>query len=193
VNTLAILGIALITGYAGGILDSGDAASGSGRWASYEDNDHGLAVEIPSSWQRAAFPMFARIVNPRSILAVSTFPIPPGAGHGECGYVPSQVRDGVGRTGAAVLISELYLDSRGAEPKFARRIPARPTGFQLGSEHEQRTAGAPSREWLFNFKDGGRLLTAAVVLGPDVSAGIRADVIRVLNGLRFRPMVGSES
>jgi hypothetical protein len=187
VSTLAILGIALIIGYAGGTVGSGDAARGSEPWTSYEDAGHGLAAEFPSSWQRAAFPMFTRIVNPRSILALSTFAIPRGAGRGECGYVPSQVQEGVGRAGAAVLISELYREPGGIGPKVARRTPERPTRFQLDAEIELRTAGTPSHEWLFNFKDGGRLLTAAVVLGPDVSAGLRANVIRVLDGLRFNP------
>jgi hypothetical protein len=188
VSTLAILGIALIIGYAGGTVGSEDAGRGSEPWTSYEDEGHGLAVEFPSSWQRAEFPMFARIVNPRSILALSTFAIPHGAGRGECGYVPSQVEEGVGRAGAAVLISELYREPGGIGPKVVRRTPKRSTGFQLAAENELRTPGTPSREWLFNFKDGGRLLTAAVVLGPDVSGGLRADVIRVLDGLRFNPL-----
>ena len=130
--------------------------------------------------------MFARIVNPRSILALSTFPIPRGAGRGECGYVPSQVLDGVGRAGAAVLISELYSEPRGLGPKLMSQFPKRPVHFRLDAEHELKTPG-PSREWLVQFMDRGRLSIAAVVLGPDASAALRMDVIRVLKGLRFGP------
>ncbi|HEY6672704.1 MAG TPA: hypothetical protein VIZ91_09420 [Solirubrobacterales bacterium] len=102
--------------------------------------------------------------------------------------MPSQVREGVGRAGAAVLIYELHREPGGVEPNLARRTAARPAGFQLDAQDELRTPDAPSREWLFNFRDGGRLLTASVVLGPDVSTGLRVDVVRVLNGLRFRPL-----
>jgi hypothetical protein len=151
---------------------------------SYQDPVNGLEVAFPSSWQRAQFPMFAPILNPRSILALSTFPIPRGAGRGECGMVPSQVQEGVGRAGAAVLITELYAEQRGFGPKLVRQFPRRPVHFRLAAEHELKTPG-DSREWLFQFIDRGRLLIAAVVLGPNASAELRMDVIRVLDGLRF--------
>jgi hypothetical protein len=131
--------------------------------------------------------MFARILNPRSILALATFAIPRGAGRGECGVVPSQVLDGVGRGGAAVLITELYRSPGGGIAKLARRTPERPAHFRLDSHDELRTPGTLSQEWLFNFRDSGRLLIGAVVLGPAVSADLRADVVRVLDGLRFDP------
>jgi hypothetical protein len=154
------------------------------KLSSYQDPVNRLEVEFPSSWHRAQFPMFARIVNPRSILALSTFPIRRGAGRGECGFVPSQVREGVRRAGGAVLISELYPEARGFGPRLVRRFPKRPVHFRLDVEHELKSPGA-TREWLFQFMDRGRLLIAAVVLGPDVPAELRVDVIRVLDGLRF--------
>lgn len=169
-------------------LGSGSTETAGMNLSSYRDPVNRLEVAFPSSWQRARFPMFARIVNPRSILALSTFPIPHGAGKGECGYVPSQVQEGVGRAGAAVLIIERYPEPGGVEGKLARRTPARPASFQLHAQDELRTLDTRSREWLFNFTDSGRLLSAAVVIGPDVSTGLRADVIRVLNSLRFGPL-----
>jgi hypothetical protein len=102
--------------------------------------------------------------------------------------VPSQVQYGVGRVGAAVLISERYPEPGGIERKLARRTRPHPGSFQLGAQDELRTPDTPSREWRFNFRDSGRLLSAAVVLGPDVSTGLRADVLRVLNSLRFGPL-----
>jgi hypothetical protein len=184
---LAILGIAVFVACAAALFGTGGAEDGSESWNSYEDDGHGLSVEFPPSWERAASPMFARIVNPRSILALSTFAIPRGAGRGECGVVPSQVTDGAGRTGAAVLVSETYREPGGASAKVVRRTPQRPARFRLSPESEARTPGEPAREWLLSFMDGGRLLTAAVVLGPDAPAGLRADAVGVLNSLRFRP------
>jgi hypothetical protein len=132
--------------------------------------------------------MFPRIINPRSILTVSTFAIPRGAGRGECGYVPSQVRDGVGAAGAVVLLAELY--APGA--KLLRRTPPRPAAYHLDESHLQRMPG-PSNEWLFNFKAEDRFLTAAVVLGPQASPRLRRDVVAVLGSLVFdlRPPGGT--
>lgn len=191
---LAVLGISIPVACAAGLLGADSAANAGRSWTSYEDSEHGLSVEVPSSWRRAARPMFARIVNPRSILALSTFAIPRGAGRGECGIVPAQVLAGAGRAGAAVLVSELYREPGGAGAGLAPRPPERPARFQLNAESEQPTPGAPAREWRFDFRDGGRLLTGAVVLGPDAPTGLRADAVGVLNSLRFRPLArGSES
>jgi hypothetical protein len=153
----------------------------------YQNPVNRLEVAFPPSWHRAQFPMFARSINPRSILALSTFPIPRGSGRGECGMVPSQVREGVGRTGAAVLVSELYVEQPGFGPKLMRQFPRRPVHFRLEAKHELKAPGA-SREWLFQFTDRGRLLIAAAVLGRDSSAGLRIDVVRILDGLRFGPV-----
>lgn len=101
--------------------------------------------------------------------------------------VPSQVQEGVGRAGAAVLISELYAEQRGFGSKLMRQFPNRPVHFGLAPDHELKAPGT-SREWLFQFMDRGRLLIAAVVLGPNASAELRMDVIRVLDGLRFGPV-----
>jgi hypothetical protein len=155
--------------------------------SSYMDSGNRLAVEFPSSWHRAGFPMFAPIVNPRSILTLSTSAIPRGAGRGECGYFPSQVLAGVDRAGAAVMIYELYRSPGGYGPKLVRQTPKRPARFHLDKTHAVKVAGA-SGEWLFLFKEDGRLLTAAVVLGPNASAELRMDVIRVLDGLQFGPV-----
>jgi hypothetical protein len=157
------------------------------KLTSYQDPVNRLEAAFPFSWQRAQFPMFAPIVNPRSILTLSTFAIPRGAGRGECGYFPSQVLAGVDRAGAAVMIYELHRSPGGYGPKLARQTPKRPARFHLDKTHAVQMAGA-SGEWLFPFKEDGRLLTAAVVLGPNASAELRMDVIRVLDGLRFGPV-----
>jgi hypothetical protein len=178
----AILVAALISALAAGGLGQGTPAGARSGWSKYRDTRHGFSVEYPASWRRARFPMFPPIINPRSLLAVSTFPIPRGAGRGECGYVPSQVIERVGAAGAAVLLTELY----GPGAKLLLRTQTRPQGFQLDRSHLQRIPG-PSKEWLFNFKVRDRFLTAAVVLGQQASQQLRREAVAVLDGLRFDP------
>lgn len=159
---------------------------------SYKDSGNRLAIEFPSSWHRAGFPMFARIVNPKSILTLSTFAIRRGAGQRECGYFPSRVLGGVGRAGAAVMIYELYRSPGGFGSQTIRQTPQRPVGFHLNKAHGVSMPGA-SEEWLFHFKEDGRLLTAAVVLGPTAPTSVRRDVIRILDGLRLGPRTGGRA
>jgi hypothetical protein len=179
---VGILAVALLCVYAAGDLNLGSRAGAHPGWTEYQSAERGFSVEYPASWQRAAFPMFPRIINPRSILAVSTFAIPRGAGKRECGIVPSQVRDRVGAAGAAVLLTEFY----GPSAKLLRRSQPRPQAFHLDRSHLQREPG-PSKEWLFNFKERDRMLTAAVVLGAHASPRLRRDVVGILDSLRFDP------
>jgi hypothetical protein len=183
-----MLAAALVCAYAVGELSPGSRAGAQPGWTKYRNAGRGFSVEYPASWKRAAFPMFPPIINPKSILAVSTFPIPPGAGKRECGIVPSQVRDRAGTAGAAVLLTEFY----GASPRLLRRTPRRPRAFQLDGSHLQRMPG-PSKEWLFNFNERDRMLTAAVVLGAHASPRLRRDAVAVLDSLRFdtRPRGGA--
>jgi hypothetical protein len=172
----AALLYAILTGALGG---STHAGAGTG-WAHYRDGEHGFSVEYPPSWRRADFPLFPPIINPRSILAVSTFAIPRGAGRHECGVVPSQVLHRVGARGAAVLLTELYGPSR----KLLRRTPPRPEVFRLNARPDKWMSG-PSDVWRFDFRERDRLLTVAVVLGPRASPELRRDVLAVLDSLRF--------
>jgi hypothetical protein len=173
---------ALLCAYAAGGLNLGSRAGAQPGWSEYQNAERGFSVEYPASWQRAASPMFPPIINPKSILAVSTFAIPRGAGKRECGIVPSQVRDRVGAAGAAVLLTEFY----GPSPKLLRRTQPRPEAFHLDRSHLQPESG-PSNEWLFNFKERDRMLTAAVVLGAHASPRLRRDAVAVLDSLRFDP------
>jgi hypothetical protein len=179
---VGILAAAALCAYVAGGVNRETRAGAHPGWTEYRSTERGFSVEYPASWERADSPMFPPIINPKSILAVSTFVIPRGAGRGECGYVPSQVRDGVGRAGAAILLAELY----GPSPNLLRRTRSRPEAFHLDSSHLQRMPG-PSNEWLFNFKVRDRFLTAAVVLGPQASPQLRRDVVAMLHSLRFDP------
>jgi hypothetical protein len=140
--------------------------------------------------------MFPSIINPRSILTVSTFAIPRGADKGECGLVPARVRERVGRIGAAVLITELFRSPGGFGDKFVRQTPTRPASFRLdeartlshsylGDARGRGAPGADPEEWVYLFQDQGRIFNAAVVLGPEASGHVRRDVVAVLDSLRF--------
>jgi hypothetical protein len=190
---LALLGIvaaALLCEYAAGDLNLGSRAGADPGRTQYQNARRGFSVEYPASWKRAASPMFPLIIEPRSILTVSTFAIPPGRDRGECGLIPSRVRARVGRDGAVVAIYAYHL--RG---KSLRRFSARPTRFQLDAKHHLsssyfqsprggRTPGADGDEWLFPFRDEGRTFSATVLLGPKASAERRRDAVAVLNSLR---------
>jgi hypothetical protein len=192
--TIAGVLAALITvcGISGWVLPRASTETRGMLLSSYKDSANRLAVEFPVSWHRAGFPMFAPIVNPKSILTLSTFAIPRGAGQGECGSFPSQVLAGVGRAGAAVMIYELYRSPGGYGPKLIRQTPKRPAVFHLDKSHGVRMPGA-SEQWLFQFKEEGRLLTAAVVLGPAAPPALRRDAIRILDGLRIAPRTGGSA
>jgi hypothetical protein len=183
---------ALLCAYAAGELNLGSRAGAQPDRTEYQNAERGFSVEYPASWKRAASPMFPSILEPRSILTVSTFAIPPRRDKGECGFIPSRVRARVGRDGAVVAIYAYHLRGR----KNLRRFSARPTRFQLDEKHRLpysyfqsphggRTPAAD--EWLFPFQDEGRTFSATVLLGPKASAERRRNVVAVLDSLRFDP------
>lgn len=176
----ALLAAALLCVYAAGDLGGSPQAGAGTGWNHYRSPGRGFSVEFPPSWRRAPFALFPPIINPRSILAVSTFPIPRGAGRGECGIVPSEVSERVGAAGAAVLLTELY----GPSAKLLRRTQPRPAAFEL--RRSERMPGS-SNQWWATFRVRDRLLTVAVVLGPQAPPQLRRDALAVLDSLRFDP------
>lgn len=191
-----ILAATPLAAFAAGGAGVGTPAGTEAGWTEFQDDKAGISVDYPTSWNRADFPMFPSIVDPRSILTVSTFPIPRGGDGGECGFVPSRVRARVGRDGAAVLIWAYHLPPGDRGRKNLRTVPARPTSFHLDEKHRisyphlqtprgRQTPGADAQEWVYPFRDRGRMLTAAVLLGPKASAESRRDALAVLESLRF--------
>ena len=185
---------ALLCAYAAGDLNLGSQAGADSGWTRYQNARRGFSAVYPASWKRAASPMFPLIIEPRSILTVSTFAIPPRRDRGECGLIPSRVRARVGRDGAVVAMYAHHLRRR----KSLRRFSARPTRFQLDAKHHVssshfqsprggRTPRADGNEWLFPFRDEGRTFSATVLLGPKASAERRRDAVAVLDSLRFDP------
>ena len=198
---LAVVGIlaaGLLYAYAAGELNLGSRAGAQPGWTDYQNAERGFWVEYPASWKRTDSPMFPSILEPRSILTVSTFAIPPGGDRGECGFIPSRVGARVGRDGAAVLIFEHFASPGGFGSKFLRRTPIRPANFHLDEAHGlsspyfasprgRLTPGAESNVWEFPFQDEGRIFVATVLLGSQASAERGRDAVDVLDSLRFRP------
>jgi hypothetical protein len=191
---VGVVAAALLCAYAAGDLNLGSRAGADPGWTQYQSARRGFSVEYPASWKRAASPMFPLIIEPRSILTVSTFAIPPRRDKGECGFIPSRVRARVGRDGAVVAIYAYHLRGR----QNLRRFSARPARLQLDEKHRVpypsfqtarggRTSRGDADEWLFPFRDEGRTFSATVLLGPKASAERRRDAVAVLNTLRFDP------
>jgi hypothetical protein len=189
---------ALLCAYAAGELNLGSRAGAHPGWTQYQNVARGFSVEYPASWKRADSPMFPSIINPRSILTVSTFAIPPSRDGGECGFIPSRVRARVGHDGAVITIYAYHVSQGERGRKNLRKVPARPASFQLGDKHGlsypyfqtprgRRTPGAKAEEWVFPFREQGRMFTAAVMLGPNASGERRRNVVAVLDSLRFDP------
>ena len=190
VAVLAASAAGLVFGRSGSEYEVGVATSDGDETVTYESEEFGFSVRVPSAWQVAESSLTPDLAGPLEILAVGTFSMSPGQG---CG--PATAVAQMDRSDALVWVSELSpeLFPRASLENYPRRPDhfdgsagrLADRGFEcFGSGPD----GTSHRQILFSDVD--RFISAYVVVGPDASPDRQAEVWRILNSLAFEPSTG---
>jgi hypothetical protein len=162
---------------------SGAQAGGGARAHRVTDAAAGLAVSQPGGWHLTQ-PPISSLSEPVERLLLTSYRAERG---GNCG--PDAAERALPSGGALVYLLE-YRPSVGDPWRGLRRrdFPPRPARFAL-----RRAALATYECWrvpsyLIRFRDADRPFQLHVALGPHASAARRAQVLRVLDSLRFEAL-----
>ncbi len=184
-SLLAATGLTTLAVVAGAaaVVVGGRAEAGGAGTNRVIDRDARLAVTRPAGWHLVE-PPITSLVAPAERLLLTSYRAARG---GNCG--PDRALRALPAGGALVYLME-YRPSVGDPWRGLRRrnFPRRPARFALrrsalGSYECWR---APS--YLIRFRDADRPFQLHVALGKRASAARRAQVLRVLDSLRFEPL-----
>jgi hypothetical protein len=156
------------------------AHGASPNWTSFVDSQTGLRGSFPSSWHRGPASLQPKIVNPRQLFTVATFPPRREPANAECGYLHSQEIREVGARGAFVT---LFVG--GANPKLLASTRLRPRRFRLRASDGTIEPPTHARQWIVSFKAHHRYFTAGVVIGKHAPRAVRQDARLVLDRLHL--------
>lgn len=151
------------------------------------DDAQGLAVTLPSGWERAPESLTPQLRDPREVLSVATYPL--RYRPTRCSHVPGSALQDLGPRDAFVTLQERGLDPGSRWLGF----PPRPERFgpELGGPSEA-AACVPSARFIdhwFGFSDGGRHFHVEVAFGPEAPAAVRREAWGILDSLRIDPDV----
>ncbi len=181
---VAALGIAGAASLAAGVLAGSRAEAGGGAAAHrVTDVAAGLAVSQPGGWHLTA-PPISSLSYPVERLLIASYRAPRG---GNCG--PDRAARALPPGGALIYLLE-YRPRVGDPWHGLRRsaFPARPKRFALrrSALGTYECQAAPS--YVIHFRDADRPFQLFVALGRRATAARRAQVLRVLDSLRFDPL-----
>jgi hypothetical protein len=148
---------------------------------------HGVAVELPASWQHAPSSLTPNLSDPREVLAVGTYPL--RYRPTRCAHLPGSALEDLGPRDAFVTSQERGRDPSSSWPDFPPRPPH--FGPELGgrSEASECEPGARFADHWFTFSDGGRHFHVLVAFGPGASATTRQQTWAILDSLHVDPTV----
>ena len=164
----------------------GQAAEQSSRQV--DDPVHGIAVELPPGWQRAAVSLTPNLTDPREVLSVATFPLT--YRKTRCAHVPGSALEDLGPKDAFVTLEERGVDPGADWSDF----PPRPAHFgpEQGGLNTDAQFCEPKLDFTnywFGFTDGDRHFHVLVAFGPQATAALQRQTWQVLDSLEIDPAV----
>jgi hypothetical protein len=176
----SMIGFLAATSLAAGVVAGGRAHAGGAEASRVVDRDAGVAVTRPKGWH-VVEPPISSLGEPAERLLLTSYPAERG---GNCG--PDRALRALPSGGALVYLFE-YRPSVGDPWRGLRRrdFPLRPAHFALrrGALASYECWRAPT--YLIRFRDADRPFQLHVALGKRATAARRAQVLRVLDSLRF--------
>lgn len=149
-------------------------------WVTYRNAERGFSVRYPDDWYRASGRLTPNLGDPKEILSLGTYRL--RVGGDRCAHHPVYALEDLATQDAFISVLER------SPPYPANRYPPRPERFELPTERRTGRFCVPDDrrldDWLF-FSDGGRAFYLIVALGESASDDTKAEVVRVLNSLRF--------
>jgi hypothetical protein len=179
-RALAIAGVASL---AAGALAGSRAEAGGAAAHRVTDAAAGLVVNQPVGWHLTA-PPISSLSYPVERLLLTSYRAPRG---GNC--APDRAERSLPAGGALVYLIE-YRPKTGDPWRGLRRasFPPRPAHFKLrrGALANYECWRVPS--YLIRFRDANRPFQLHVALGARTTPARKAQVLRILDSLRFEPL-----
>jgi hypothetical protein len=154
--------------------------------ADFHDAAGRFSITIEPGWYRSNGPLAWWLYSPHELLSLATEPAltAPHAAANEAACpseIPKVAVDRIGADGAYVWLGEHRAggSSHGDSP--------RPASFAAADWRPLCPLPGGMSAAGLDFVDAGRAFTVSVVFGPDVTAGRRAEVYRMLDSLAFEP------
>jgi hypothetical protein len=150
----------------------------------FSSRRYALEGTLPAGWRPSRERLVKRLIAPREVLSVGTFPMPPGSG-GNCGREPAAAIRRMGADDVLITIQE-YSTTAKTRATLRRRFPPLPSG--PGIDRLERAWVAAERGVVhatIPFGEAGRALEALVYFGRWPGGAERREVAEILAGIRF--------
>jgi hypothetical protein len=154
---------------------------GSPGWTQYESSRWGYTVSYPVSWTRARRPLTPKLMAPREILSVASYPLRYRATN--CEAWAGSAQQDIGDGDAFVTVREA-----GSRSRDRGEFPARPRHFSARFDQAPQPSPCPGGHGLLQhvrFSDAGRNFDVLVGFGSELSDEGRREAYRTLDSLRF--------
>jgi hypothetical protein len=182
VTRFGLTSLVVVAAVAGAILGrtAADPAATQAAWGAWLTADVGAGVNVtyPRTWQLLA-PPITSMIDPSERLLLTSYPTAPG---GEC--APRRAQDDLPAAGALIYVFEYERPQVWGDFR-PRDFPPKPAHFSL-----QRKDLGDYECWLIptyllRFRAAGHVLQIHVALGRRAGVRRRAQVLRILDNLRF--------
>lgn len=159
------------------------------NWTTDEIADEDIAVSYPPGWRRSTVNLMPFLADPRELVALGTFDLPPGGKN--CAHTPERALEEMKPTDALIVIEERTVFREGW---VATRTdyPKRPLHFGPTDGYSSEAGDCLDQPKAFfdriiPFRDSGRRFYAYIALGDDVSPAIREEAWAILDRLEIGP------
>ncbi len=154
-------------------------------WTTYDVPEASLAVTYPSSWTRSVDPLLPDLVDPKVLVALSTFPARPGGEN--CAHLPENAIEDMGPTDALVVVEERLGDPEDGAGTPGN-YPGRPAQFGPSSGYPTEAVDCLDHrkaftDYLISFGDSGRRFSVYVAFGAETPAAVSAEAWAILDRL----------
>jgi hypothetical protein len=193
VRVICLLGLAVLAsacGGASGVVQADSSTSTEAfEWATDEISEAGVTVSYPSGWMRSAEPLLPGLVDPRELVALSTFDARPSGEN--CVHMPENAIEDMGPKDALVVIEERLPNFEDGSGTLAD-YPERPEHFGSSSGYTSEAVDCLDRpkeffDRLISFRDSGRRFYAYIAFGSETPDAIRAQGWTILDRLEIQP------
>jgi hypothetical protein len=195
VRRIWLLGLALLAAGCGGAseaLQTGPTTTSEApEWTTFELPEARLTVSHPPDWLRAPERLMPGLVDPRELVALSTFDARRGGEN--CAHMPENAIEDMGPADALVVVEERLAESEGGTPSD---YPPRPGHFGSGEGYPSEAVDCLDRRKEFldrfiPFSDVGRHFYAYVAFGPETPSAVRTEAWAILDRLEIAPRSGT--
>jgi hypothetical protein len=183
--SLCALALTLAASACAGEGDSAKAVAPD--WTSYEIPGAGVTVSYPPGWTRASGKLMPNLADPKELVALGTFELPPGGDN--CAHMPENAVEEMSPADGLIVLEERLLDGEDGSGTF-EGYPERPEHFGPGSGYPSEAVDCLDRPKAFfdrfiAFRDSDRRFYAYVALGRQVTPGIRDQAWAILDRLEI--------